>query len=138
MSQFDIEKLPKGPKGFMYDWGSDQRAFKGVPWGKAMMWSFLLSDTFIFSCFLISLMTARASTTVAWPYPSEVFGVTVFGTSVPLLLIAIMTFVLITSSGTMAIAVKYGYEKNRKLCGWFLLATAIGGLTFFGLQAFEW
>ena len=130
MSQFDISKLPKGPKGFMHDWGSDQRAFKGVPWGKAMMWIFLLSDTFIFSCFLISLMTARASTTVAWPYPSEVFGLTVFGTSVPLLLIAIMTFVLITSSGTMAIAVKYGYEKNRKLCGWFLLSTAIGGLTF--------
>ena len=138
MSQFDIEKLPKGPKGFMYDWGSDQRAFKGVPWGKAMMWIFLLSDTFIFSCFLISLMTARASTVVPWPYPSEVFGLTVFGTSVPLLLIAIMTFVLITSSGTMAIAVKYGYEKNRKLCGWFLLATAIGGLTFVGMQAFEW
>ena len=130
MSQFDISKLPKGSKGFMYDWGSDQRAFKGVPWGKAMMWIFLLSDTFIFSCFLISLMTARASTVVPWPYPSEVFGLTVFGTSVPLLLIAIMTFVLITSSGTMAIAVKYGYEKNRKLCGWFLLATAIGGLTF--------
>ena len=35
MSQFDISKLPKGSKGFMYDWGSDQRAFKGVPWGKA-------------------------------------------------------------------------------------------------------
>ena len=138
MSQFDIEKLPKGPKGFMHDWGSDQRAFKGVPWGKAMMWIFLLSDTFIFSCFLISLMTARASTTVAWPYPSEVFGLTVFGTSVPLLLIAIMTFVLITSSGTMAIAVKFGYEKRRKLCAWFLLATAIGGLTFVGMQAFEW
>ena len=138
MSQFDISKLPKGPKGFMHDWGSDQRAFKGVPWGKAMMWIFLLSDTFIFSCFLISLMTARASTTVAWPYPSEVFGLTVFGTSVPLLLIAIMTLVLITSRGTMAIAVKYGYEKNRKLCGWFLLSTAIGGLTFVGMQAFEW
>ena len=40
MSQFDISKLPKGQKGFMYDWGSDQRAFKGVPWGKAMMWIF--------------------------------------------------------------------------------------------------
>ena len=78
MSQFDITKLPKGPKGFMSDWASDQKAFKGVPWGKAMMWIFLLSDTFIFSCFLISLMTARASTTVPWPYASKVFGLTVF------------------------------------------------------------
>ena len=30
------------------DWASDQRAFKKVSWGKAMMWIFLLSDTFIF------------------------------------------------------------------------------------------
>ena len=38
----------------------------------------------------------------------------------------------------MAIAVKFGYEKRRKLCAWFLLATALGGLTFVGMQAFEW
>jgi len=131
-------KLPKGLSGLTHDLGSDQTAFKKVPWGKAMMWIFLLSDTFIFSCFLISLMTARASTTVEWPNASEVFGLNFFGVEVPLLLIAIMTFVLITSSGTMAIAVKFGYEKKRKLCAWFLLLTAIGGLTFVGMQAFEW
>ena len=39
-----------------------------------MMWIFLLSDTFIFSCFLISYMTVRMSTTVPWPNPSEVFA----------------------------------------------------------------
>jgi cytochrome c oxidase subunit 3 len=83
-------------------------------------------------------MTVRVSTAVSWPDPSVVFGLEVFGTSVPLLLIAIMTFVLISSSGTMAIAVKYGYEKNRKLCALFLLLTAIGGATFVGMQAFEW
>ena len=132
------DKLPKGLSGLAHDLGSDQTAFKKVPWGKAMMWIFLLSDTFIFSCFLISLMTARASTTAEWPNASEVFGLNVFGVEVPLLLIAIMTFVLITSSGTMAIAVKFGYEKKRKLCAWFLLLTAIGGLTFVGMQAFEW
>ena len=49
---------------FAGDWASDQRAFKNVSWGKAMMWIFLLSDTFVFSCFLISYMTARMSTTV--------------------------------------------------------------------------
>ena len=83
-------------------------------------------------------MKVRASVTEPWPYPSEVFGLEVFGVPVPLLLIAIMTFVLITSSGTMALAVKYGYEKNRKMCGLFVLLTAIGGLTFVGMQAFEW
>ncbi len=133
-----LDKLPKGIHGLTHDWSSDQTAFKKVPWGKAMMWIFLLSDTFIFSCFLISLMTARASTTAEWPNASEVFGLNVFGTSVPLLLIAIMTFVLISSSGKMAIAVKFGYEKNRKLCAIFLLLTALCGAAFVGMQALEW
>ena len=86
---------------------------KGVPWGKAMMWIFLLSDTFIFSIFLISYMTARWSTVEPWPNTSEVFALTVNGVSVPLLLIAIMTFILITSSGTMAMAVRSGYQKKE-------------------------
>ena len=138
MSDPTLDKLPGGFKGMSEDIGSDQTTFKGVNWGKAMMWIFLLSDTFVFSCFLVAYMKVRASVTEPWPYPSEVFGLEVFGVSVPLLLIAIMTFVLITSSGTMALAVKYGYEKNRKMCGLFVLLTAIGGLTFVGMQAFEW
>src|SRR5258708_4162928 len=48
---------PAGWQGIVADWSSDQRAFKNVSWGKAMMWIFLLSDTFIFSCFLLSYMT---------------------------------------------------------------------------------
>ncbi|MDP6229332.1 MAG: bb3-type cytochrome oxidase subunit IV, partial [Candidatus Marinimicrobia bacterium] len=81
--------LPKGWDGFAHDWAADQKAFKGMSWGKAMMWIFLLSDTFIFSCLLISLLTGRASTAVSWPDASVVFGLEVFGVSVPLLLIAI-------------------------------------------------
>ena len=138
MSDRTLDKLPGGFKGMATDMGSDQTVFKGVNWGKAMMWIFLLSDTFIFSCFLISYMKVRASVVDEWPYPSEVFALNFMGVPVPLLLIAIMTFVLITSSGTMALAVKYGYEKNRKICGIFILLTAIGGLTFVGMQAFEW
>ena len=130
MTDPTLDKLPGGFKGMSSDIGSDQTTFKGVNWGKAMMWIFLLSDTFVFSCFLVAYMKVRASVTEPWPYPSEVFGLEVFGVPVPLLLIAIMTFVLITSSGTMALAVKYGYEKNRKMCGLFVLLTAIGGLTF--------
>src|ERR1700693_1560072 len=80
---------PSGWQGIAADWSSDQRAFKNVSWGKAMMWIFLLSDTFIFSCFLLSYMTVRMSTTVPWPNPSEVFALTIGGTTIPLLLIAI-------------------------------------------------
>src|SRR3989442_15486306 len=94
--------LADGIEGIVADWSSDQRAFKNVPWAKAMMWIFLLSDTFIFSSFLISYMTVRMSTTEPWPNPSEVFALTMFGHKIPLILIAIMTFVLISSSGTMA------------------------------------
>jgi cytochrome c oxidase subunit 3 len=129
---------PDGLRGFASDWASDQRTFKDVSWGKAMMWIFLLSDTFVFGCFLLSYMTARMSTRVPWPNPSEVFSLHIGGVSVPLLLIAIMTFVLISSSGTMVLAVNYGYRRARKQAVLFLLLTAVLGATFVGMQAFEW
>src|ERR671918_676786 len=120
------------------DWSSDQRTFKHVSWGKAMMWIFLLSDTFIFSCFLLSYMTVRMSTTVPWPNPSEIFALTIGGESIPLILIAIMTFILISSSGTMAMAVNFGYRRDRVRCAVLMLVTAAFGATFVGMQAFEW
>ena len=79
--------LLPGWRGIAADWSSDQRAFKNVSWGKAMMWIFLLSDTFIFSCFLLSYMTTRMTTTVPWPNPSEVFALTIGDKKVPLILI---------------------------------------------------
>ena len=133
-----LEQRPEGLTGFVADWSSDQRAFKGVPWGKAMMWIFLLSDTFIFSCFLLSYMTVRISTTVPWPNPSEIFALSFGGEPIPLILIAIMTFILISSSGTMAMAVKFGYEQNRKVSAILMLVTAVFGAMFVGMQAFEW
>ena len=45
--------IPVGNRGVVNDLSGDKQAFH-VPWGKAMMWIFLLSDTFIFSCFLIT------------------------------------------------------------------------------------
>jgi len=129
---------PEGLGGVVADWSSDQRAFKNVPWGKAMMWIFLLSDTFIFSIFLLSYMTVRMSTTVPWPYPSEIFALSFGGEPIPLILIAIMTFILITSSGTMVLAVNYGYRRERVKTMTYLLITAAFGATFVGMQAFEW
>ncbi|MFT5372979.1 MAG: cytochrome c oxidase subunit 3, partial [Lysobacterales bacterium] len=99
---------------------------------------FLLSDTFIFSCFLIGYMKVRISATIPWPFPSEVFALSFGGDPIPLILIAIMTFVLITSSGTMALAVNYGYRKDKNKTMWLMLATAALGATFVGMQVFEW
>src|SRR6266508_4601535 len=129
---------PAGLRGIVADWSSDQRAFKNVSWGKAMMWIFLLSDTFIFSCFLLSYMTVRSSTTVPWPNPSEVFALNIGGRHIPLILIAIMTFILISSSGTMAMAVNFGYRRDRVKTAILMLITAAFGATFVGMQAFEW
>ncbi|MDE0757845.1 MAG: heme-copper oxidase subunit III family protein [Pseudomonadales bacterium] len=129
--------VAEGFSGIAQDWSDEKQAFQ-VPWGKAMMWIFLLSDTFIFSCFLTGYMHVRMNTTIAWPNPSEVFALTVFGAHIPLILIAIMTFILISSSGTMAMAVNFGYRKNRKVTAALIAATALFGLSFVGMQAFEW
>lgn len=126
-----------GLRGLVADWSSDREAFR-VSWGKAMMWIFLLSDIFIFSCFLTGYMTVRVSSTVPWPNPSEVFALHVGGTNVPLLLIAIMTFVLISSSGTMAMAVNCAYRRDRVNAAALMLVTATFGELFVAMQAFEW
>jgi cytochrome c oxidase subunit 3 len=128
-----VEGLP----GVVTDFAADKQVFP-VHWGKAMMWIFLLSDTFIFSCFLTSYMHVRMSTTVGWPNPSEVFALSLGGAPIPLILIAIMTFILISSSGTMAMAVNYGYRRNRGRTTALMLITAGFGATFVGMQAFEW
>ncbi|MNP04390.1 Cytochrome bo(3) ubiquinol oxidase subunit 3 [compost metagenome] len=132
------EEAAPGWPGIASDWASDKDAFKRVPWGKAMMWIFLLSDTFIFTCFLTGYMSVRISSTVPWPNPSEVFALTIAGHHIPLILIAIMTFVLISSSGTMAMAVNYAYRRDRVKSATLMLVTAAFGATFVGMQAFEW
>jgi cytochrome c oxidase subunit 3 len=141
-SEDSLAPVSEGPaagwQGIAHDWSSDKDAFKQVPWGKAMMWIFLLSDTFIFSCFLTGYMSVRMTTTEPWPNPSEVFALTIGGQHIPLILIAIMTFVLISSSGTMAMAVNYAYRRERGKTAALMLATALCGAAFVSMQAFEW
>ena len=129
--------LPSGWRDIVADWSSDKQSFK-VNWGKAMMWIFLLSDTFIFGSFLTGYMTVRLSTTVPWPDTGKVFALVIGGTEIPLILIAIMTFILISSSGTMAMAVSFAYRRDRIKTTVLMLITAAFGATFVGMQAFEW
>ena len=82
--------LPEGTTGVVADFSADKQAFH-VPWGKAMMWFFLLSDTFIFGSFLTGYMSVRMAARDAWPIPSEVFALSFGGDPIPLILIAIMT-----------------------------------------------
>ena len=136
MSEESIEN--KGPMTSMIDdWSSDKQTFQ-VPWGKAMMWIFLVSDTFVFTAFLVGYMNVRMASTEPWPYASEVFALTLFGQSIPLILIAIMTFILITSSGTMALAVRFAQFGDRRKIALFMFITALLGVSFVGMQALEW
>lgn len=129
--------LPPRLRELFHDLIVDRRMFQ-VSWGKAMMWLFLVSDAFVFGSFLISYLAARITTTAEWPDTSEVFALHVFGADVPLVLIAIMTFILISSSGTMAIAVNYAYKRERAKTALFVVLTALIGSTFVLMQAFEW
>jgi cytochrome c oxidase subunit 3 len=124
-------------QNLVHDWGADREVFK-LSWGKLMMWIFLLSDTFIFSIFLIGYMNVRMSATDPWPLSSEVFALHIGGADIPLLLIAMMTFILITSSGTMAMAVNCAYQRNKAATFKLMMATAFLGACFVGMQVFEW
>ena len=133
----EITENRGGIKSLVDDWSADKQTFD-VPWGKLMMWLFLLSDTFIFSIFLTGYMNVRMTATDAWPLTSEVFALEIAGQHVPLLLIAIMTFILITSSGTMAMAVNYAYQGKKEIVFKLMILTAILGASFVGMLAFEW
>ncbi len=124
-------------QGVVADWSADKETF-AMPWGKLMMWIFLLGDTFIFGIFLVAYMAARMNAVEPWPDTEAIFSMTLFGHEFPLLLIAIMTFILITSSGTMAMAVNYAYRGDRRKTVLFMSATALLGLSFVGMQAYEW
>jgi heme/copper-type cytochrome/quinol oxidase subunit 3 len=93
-----------------------------------MMWLFLISDALTFAA-LLSGYGAMRLTAGAWPRQPEHFNIGLVGT---------MTFVLICSSATMAVAVGGARRGDRRLVVRFLALTILGGLTFLGLQAYEW
>ena len=100
----------------------------GMSWQKLMMWVFLVTDALLFAGFLASYGSIRLAAG-EWPDQAEVF-------SMPL--IATMTFILITSSATMASAVGAAHRKDLKTAVRFVILTAIGGALFLSMQAWEW
>ncbi len=117
-------------------WGGGVSPF-GVSWQKLMMWIFVLSDAFIFGSFLVSYATTRTSIGT-WVDTGKVFALHIAGAEIPLLLIAIMTFILVSSSGTMALAVANAYERKKRETIRYLMLTMFLGLTFVGCQVYEW
>jgi cytochrome c oxidase subunit 3 len=109
------------------DWGGGKSPF-GTTWSKFMMWIFIISDALTFAAFLIAYGFMRLLSP-EWPKQTEVFN---------MVLITFMTFVLISSSAVMAMAVAAARASNPKLAVRFLVLTIVGGLIFLGCQAFEW
>ncbi|MHC4819573.1 MAG: cytochrome c oxidase subunit 3, partial [Planctomycetota bacterium] len=87
-----------------------------------------VTDALLFAGFLGSYGFHRLGST-NWPDTGVVFHLT---------LITVMTFVLISSSATMAVAVAAARAGDRDKVKTFLLLTVVGGLIFMGMQAIEW
>ena len=100
----------------------------GAGWRKVMMWAFIVTDGLLFAGFLASYGYARLMST-DWPPPRDVFSTSY---------LAVMTFVLITSSATMASAVEGARLAHWKPAVRFVLLTLLGGMIFLGMQAYEW
>jgi cytochrome c oxidase subunit 3 len=100
----------------------------GMYWQKMMMWWFIVGDAVLFAGFLASYGFSRLGT-ANWPDQSKVFDLN---------LITLMTFVLISSSATMATAVTAARAGDRAKAKKFLGLTVVGGLVFLGMQAYEW
>lgn len=118
-------------------WSGGHSPFK-TPYGKLMMWYFLVSDTFTFGAFLISYGTIRFSSNY-WVDHNNVFSsFPGIEAKVPLAFVSVMTFILIFSSVTMVLAVNEGRKMNQRGVEKWLGATILGGLAFLGCQAIEW
>ena len=133
-------------------WGGGNEPLK-ASYGKLMMWFFLLSDIFTFGAFLITYGAIRmsypayegssaefVSSNEYWPIPERIFDAfpLVHGVHLPLVFVGLMTFILITSSVTMVLAVEAGHRYDKNDVVKWLLWTLLGGITFLSCQAWEW
>jgi len=99
-----------------------------VSWRKLMMWLFIITDGLLFAGLLAGYGFVRLASP-QWPNRAEIFHLD---------FIALMTFILITSSATMATAVGAARQGRLQTAFWFVLLTILGGLGFLSCQAYEW
>ena len=151
-----VDASPEEFKKFKGNWKGGA-APMGISYGKIMMWFFLLSDAFTFAALLIGYAMIRfrfpaypshdlfpsgafVPSAEYWPVPELVFTAVPFlhGVSLPLVFVAIMSFILILSSVTMVLAVEAGHRRDKAAVEKWMLWTIVGGFTFLGCQAWEW
>jgi len=100
-----------------------------IPAKKLAMWLFIIADAMTFAAILIAYGFLRNSTP-NWPAPFK------FNPSI--INVMLMTFILISSSLTMLIAIRAAQagDKSRGLT--WILVTALGGAIFALLHIREW
>ena len=106
----------------------EEGTLQAFPTRKAAMWIFLASEIMFFSAIIGGSWAVRAAS-ATWPAPGEILNVS---------LTALNTFILITSSLTMAEALHAIQQGNQKAFVQRLLITLILGIAFISIQGFEY
>lgn len=101
----------------------------GIPHGKLGLWVFLASEVMLFGAFISAYIVLRMGSPLFGVPPEEIMGRP---------LASINTFVLITSSVTMVLALAAIQKSDIKKFSTFLILTSLLGLTFLVIKAFEY
>jgi cytochrome c oxidase subunit 3 len=101
----------------------------GINSKKLGMWLFIVSDTLTFSALLVSYAYVRLATP-DWPRPFEIWPAIAKS--------SFMTFVLLSSSLTMVLAVAAAHRHDVKKAVRYLIFTMICGAAFVLIHATEW
>src|SRR6185436_6387047 len=122
--------MSHGTDAAVAHWGGGVSPF-GASWQKTMMWIFIVTDGLLFSGLLCGYAFLRTTSESVAPWPDRTVVFKIW-------FIALMTFILITSSATMGTAVTAARLGDRKRALTNLILTIIGGTAFLGCQAYEW
>lgn len=122
MAELDVDAVA-GPA-----WGGGVAPF-ATNTKKLGMWLFLLSDSLTFSTAILAYAYVRLSS-ANWPRPFEIYPAIANAT--------FLTFILLSSSLTMVMAVAAAHRSEIKKAVIYILLTAVGGIAFVGLHMMEW
>ncbi len=122
MSDTEFEGIVATP------WSGGASPF-GINSKKLGMWLFIVSDTLTFSALLVSYAYVRLATP-DWPRPFEIWPAIAKS--------SFMTFVLLSSSLTMVLAVAAAHRHDVKKAVRYLILTMICGAAFVLIHATEW
>ncbi len=100
----------------------------GIPSAKLGMWLFLASEVMFFTGLLGAYIVLRAGLPT-WPHPGE---------ELKIQLAALNTFILLSSSMTMALSVAAVHRADRAKAQLFLMLTILLGTAFLGVKGYEY